>query len=239
MTNRSADHQFVAHVDLSDRTARWQVTLRRASHFYVKFGVLPQILMTMVGFVAHAFRGHRAGSVTFISGTGFTVALALTAHAVFFVDKLPVVRSWTFMEFCFLWSFILSLLATCFSLYLYKKTEHYEEHLSGEEEVKMRGLRSWEALPDSKRRSVRIFFWVDQGCVPLLTITYTLGLLTVAVSKDANIADGEAFFRNSNVVALRFLTNIDLNRILARDPRHACVRRHCDFCIMLRRVEIE
>ena len=43
------------------------------------------------------------GNVTFIAGTGFTVALALMAHAVFFVDKLPVQRSTSFMEFTFLW----------------------------------------------------------------------------------------------------------------------------------------
>lgn len=104
------------------------INLRRASRYYVKFGVLPQILMTMTGLVAHAFTGHRASSVAFIAGTGFTVALALTAHAVFFIDKLPVVRSQTFMEFVFVWSFTLSLCATCFSLYLYKKTEIYEEH---------------------------------------------------------------------------------------------------------------
>ena len=55
-----------------------RVKLRRASHFYIKFGVMPQIMMTMVGLVAHAFRGHRAGSVAFIASTGFTVALALT-----------------------------------------------------------------------------------------------------------------------------------------------------------------
>ena len=51
---------------------------RTSSHFYIKFGVMPQIMMTMVGLVAHAFRGHRAGSVAFIASTGFTVALALT-----------------------------------------------------------------------------------------------------------------------------------------------------------------
>lgn len=145
--------------------------------------------MTMVGFVAHAFRGHRAGSVTFISGTGFTVALALTAHAVFFVDKLPIVRSWTFMEFCFLWSFILSLVATCFSLYLYKKTEHYEEHMM-EEEIKKRGQRSWDTLPESKRKSVRFFFWLDQAMVPCISIMYAGGLVTVAALKEANILDG-------------------------------------------------
>ena len=104
------------------------INLRRESRYYVRYGVLPQILMTMTGLVAHAFTGHRASSVAFIAGTGFTVALALTAHGVFFIDKLPVVRTRTFMEFVFVWSFILSLCATCFSLYLYKKTEIYEEH---------------------------------------------------------------------------------------------------------------
>ena len=39
------------------------ITLRRQSNFYVKFGVLPQILMTCFGFVAAAFRGHRTGNV--------------------------------------------------------------------------------------------------------------------------------------------------------------------------------
>jgi hypothetical protein len=102
------------------------IELRRTSRYYVKFGVLPQILMTMTGLVAHAFTGHRAGSVAFIAGTGFTVALALTAHAVFFIDQLPVVRDLTYMEFTFIWSFSLSLAATCFSLYLFKKIEVYE-----------------------------------------------------------------------------------------------------------------
>ena len=64
------------------------ISLRRYSNFYVKFGVLPQILMTCFGLVAAAFRGHRTGNVTFIAGTGFTVALALMAHAVFFVDDV-------------------------------------------------------------------------------------------------------------------------------------------------------
>ena len=105
-----------------------KIELRRSSRYYVKYGVVPPILMTMTGLVAHAFTGHRAASVAFIAGTGFTVALALTAHAVFFFDKLPVVRSATFMEFVFMFSFSLSLIATFFSLYLYKKTEVYEEH---------------------------------------------------------------------------------------------------------------
>ncbi|MGB1599386.1 MAG: hypothetical protein ACPIOQ_41945, partial [Promethearchaeia archaeon] len=100
------------------------ISLRRYSNFYVKFGVLPQILMTCFGLVAAAFRGHRTGNVTFIAGTGFTVALALMAHAVFFVDKLPVQRGTSFMEFSFLWSFCLALCASCVSIYLYKKTEY-------------------------------------------------------------------------------------------------------------------
>ena len=102
------------------------ISLRRYSNFYVKFGVLPQILMTCFGLVAAAFRGHRTGNVTFIAGTGFTVALALMAHAVFFVDKLPVQRGTSFMEFSFLWSFCLALCASCISIYLYKKTEYNE-----------------------------------------------------------------------------------------------------------------
>jgi hypothetical protein len=42
------------------------------------------------------------------------------------------------MEFTFLWSFLLSVFATCWSLYLFKKTEYYEEHVNVERAAKQR-----------------------------------------------------------------------------------------------------
>lgn len=49
-----------------------RVHLRRYSDFYLNFVIIPNIFITMIGFAAHSFRGHTAGSVTFIAGTGST-----------------------------------------------------------------------------------------------------------------------------------------------------------------------
>ena len=57
------------------------ITLRREPRYYLRYGVLPEIFMTLIGMIAHSFRGHTASSVTFICGTGFTVILTLTAHS--------------------------------------------------------------------------------------------------------------------------------------------------------------
>lgn len=54
------------------------IVLRREPRYYLRYGVLPEMVMTLIGLVAHAFRGHTAASVTFICGTGFTVILTLT-----------------------------------------------------------------------------------------------------------------------------------------------------------------
>jgi len=137
--------------------------------------------MTMTGLVAHAFTGHRAGSVAFIAGTGFTVALALTAHAVFFIDQLPVVRDLTYMEFTFIWSFSLSLAATCFSLYLFKKTEWREEHDEAVMKVKRhKRFRRWEDLSENGRRAMFYWMLLDQAIFPLMALLYVVGLFVRA-----------------------------------------------------------
>ena len=56
------------------------IVLRREPRYYLRYGVLPEMVMTLIGLVAHAFRGHTASSVTFICGTGFTVILTLTVR---------------------------------------------------------------------------------------------------------------------------------------------------------------
>jgi len=105
------------------------IQLRRHSHFYVQYGVIPQILMTMGGLLAHSSSGASSGNVNGAVSIGFTVALALVAHAVFFVDRLPIHRTTNFMEFMFLLSLSISLLATIMQVFWFKKLEFEEnEH---------------------------------------------------------------------------------------------------------------
>ena len=41
--------------------------------------------------------------------------------------------------------------------------------------------KEWVAIPEEKKQAIRMFFWLDQFCVPTVTITYTLGLIIQAI----------------------------------------------------------
>ena len=122
------------------------IQLRRHSHFYVQYGVIPQILMTMGGLLAHSSSGAHSSNVNGAVSIGFTVALALVAHAVFFVDRLPIHRTTNFMEFMFLLSLSISLLATIMQVFWFKKLELEEnEH----EHLRKTGVM-WEVIPSDR-----------------------------------------------------------------------------------------
>ena len=165
-----------------------KVVLRRESHFYVKFGVLPQILMTGLGYMCGALRGYTVSAVSFIAGTGFTIALALVAHGVFFVPFIPVLRSTSFNEFVFLYSLIFSVCGTFWTLYLLKKVEHFEEHFDAAEQAELqRDPRKFLRRNAWERQEVRFFFWLDQWLIPSLWLAYVLGMIIAAAVLGANL----------------------------------------------------
>ena len=158
-----------------------EITLRREPRYYLRYGVLPEMVMTLVGIIAHAFRGHTASSVTFICGTGFTVILTLTAHIVFLLDRLPVIRTESFMEFVFLWSLAISSVSTCFTLYLFKKTEWREEHDETAMKLKRhKRFRKWADLSERGKRAMFYWMLLDQLIFPAMAITYVVGLFARA-----------------------------------------------------------
>ena len=145
-------------------------SLSLSLQFYLNFVIVPNIFLTMIGFAAHAFRGHTAGSVTFIAGTGFTVALALVAQNLFLAEVIPVISEPSFLENVFIVSFVMSLLATCFSLWRYKETEGREENGAW---VLFEG-RSWVTMDQDEKTKMAVKLFFDIFTFPIMALIYLL-----------------------------------------------------------------
>ena len=162
-----------------------RIELRREPHFYLKFGVLPQILITALGFMCGALRGYTVEAASFIAGTGFTIVLALVAHGVFFVGFLPVLRQVSFIEVAFLFSLFSSIFGTCWTLYLLKKIENFEQRFHAKEQAEH--LQEFLRRNACERQEVRVFFLLDQWFLPALWGLYVLGLMIAALAIGANL----------------------------------------------------